>query len=144
MFGAITQGIVPYILAALGIVVVLFSIYFFWSQAKIEKQAKDILAYEITVQSQQDALIQLGADVETIKDINKELSTIERDSAENAAKLADTLRGLETVAKEKPVIVERLVNDSARNRVRCFELATGAQPLEDEVNTTCPHLLRDR
>ena len=107
----------------------------------MEKQAKEILAYEITIDSQKKALVQLGVDIETIKQINSGLSNVERENAENASKLADKLSNLGTYAKEKPDIVQRLVNESADMRIRCFALATGAKPLENEVNNVCPHLL---
>ena len=134
--------------AIIGVVFVVmilgFTGYFYWSQAKIEKQGKEILAYEITVQSQQTALEQLGVDVETIKTINKELAEIERDSAAASAALADTLRKLENTANARPTLVERLINNASRDRNRCFELATGATPLEtDRDNRVCPQLVEE-
>lgn len=136
------SGITPYLLGAIFIILTGFGLYFWWSQSKIENQARDLLAYEITIQTQQQALIQLGADVKMIKDINKELTNVERDSASNAATLADKLSSLEEFAKAKPGLAEERVNAAAVARLRCFELATGAQPKKNETNSVCPHLLK--
>lgn len=128
------------IAAGVGVIITI-GLYFLWTQNTIANQHKELLAYEITVQSQLSALDALEDDIQTIKNINNDLTTIERSAAENASALADTLGGIGRIAVSKPSIVEDLINDSAIARIRCFSLATGADSIEGEINKTCPHLI---
>lgn len=137
IFGSMTK--------IMGITLVLVTIgsgiYFWWSQNKLEKQAQELLAQKITIETQTKALESLKIDIDNIQNINRELTELERESNERLNKLQDTLRGLERLTIEKPEMVERLINDSVKQRIRCFELATGAKPLKDEKNDVCPQFL---
>lgn len=142
--GFVSSGITPYVIAGIAVLILGFAGYFYWSQSKIEDLVKAKVAYEITIQTQQQALQQLGVDIEVIKQVNAELAEIERDNADAASKLADKLSQLKEIVKEKPGIVQDLVNKASKERNRCFALATGAKPEKKETNSVCPHLLKVR
>lgn len=135
-------GITTYLMVGVGVLTLAFGVYFFWSQAELSKRSAEITALAISNKNKDNALEQLGVDIESIKTINEQLADIERESARSAADLADTLSGLDRIAREKPKIVEKLVNDASKERNRCFALATGAKPEKNEKNDTCPHFLK--
>ncbi len=135
-------GLNKYIIIAFSIFILMFGGYFWYSQNEIATLNKTIVAKDIALDEQNKLITNLKIDVESIKQVNKELSIVEREATENASRLSDKLRNLGTIAKEKPIIVQDLINQSAVNRIRCFELATGAEPKKDEINKTCPHLLK--
>ena len=118
-----------------------FLAYFFWSQNIIKKKNQEILVSQITIETQELAFSQLETDISSIKNINSDLLIIERNNNTNSSELSDTLSGLDRIARQKPKIVEELVNTSAKERVRCISLATGAEKEIEEINNTCPHII---
>lgn len=130
------KSVIVYVVVAL-----LIGGYFFWSQKKISNQADTISKYETAIDLQNKTINNLHADIEQIKKINNDLIKIERESAANASELSDKLRKLESVAKTNPSVVEKIINDAAKDRNRCFEIATGSPLKENEENAVCPHFV---
>lgn len=89
--------------------------------------------------------LQLLAD--SIKNQQDAIDRLNRRQSQNADAL-DKLRqkfsdrDIGTDAKRDPVSVEKEVNQSEKDRARCYQLATGSQQREGEVNSVCPQLLR--
>ena len=106
------------------------------------------------IQEQKDLLKQMVEDVAAIQQTNRDLQNL----AERYRGEVDTLtkkfsqdargnpRDFGQLAREKPELVERLVNRGTRNAMRCLELASGAVHTQEElaakssgeINKECP------
>jgi len=108
------------------------------------------------VQQQQEAIKQIQAEQQKIKDINNELNTtikLQNKDMENLKDRFNTTanggkRDFGKTASSKPAAVARVVNEGTINALRCLELATGAPlteaeknaKLPSEINKECPSL----
>ena len=106
------------------------------------------------VREQQALMKQMAEDIAKIQDINRELAeTTGRHRAEVDAltrKFSQDAKGqprdFGQFAKERPELVERLVNRGTRNAMRCLEIASGAPHTQEElaaksaseINKECP------
>jgi multidrug resistance efflux pump len=148
LFSFISSGTTPYFLSIIGVLIIGFTLYFFWAQASLASNTKKIAAYQMTISAYEKTLAQYGSDIKKIKNVNTELSKIERDSAESLDSLSTRLREFEGVVKQskgnkdKTEAVKTTVNDNTKLRLRCLELATGAAPRKNEKNAICPHILK--
>ena len=106
------------------------------------------------IQEQKDLLKQMVEDVAAIQQTNRDLQNL----AERYRGEVDTLtkkfsqdargnpRDFGQLARERPELVERLVNRGTRNAMRCLELASGAVHTQEElaaktsaeINKECP------
>lgn len=106
------------------------------------------------IQEQQALMKQMSEDIAKIQDINRELG----DQARRYQSEVDSLsrkfsqdargqpRDFGAFAKEKPDLVEKLVNRGTKNAMRCLEIASGAPRTEQElaaktaseINKECP------
>lgn len=144
IFSLIQNKIALVTIITVGLMIVGFAAYFKWSQSELQKQASKLTSYEITIKTQEKALVQMGIDSKLIVDINKGLLDVERLGAIRERELAKTLTKLERAASGKPKLVEKLVNDAGRARNRCIEIATGAPLMKNETNRVCPQLMEKR
>lgn len=95
-----------------------------------------------SINKQQDVIDRAYKDIEEIRSINSSLQTeSERQQAELKAlndKFAVNAKGEKrdfgAIAKEKPKVIEKLINRGTKNVVRCLELASGAELTESEIN----------
>lgn len=108
------------------------------------------------VQQQQEAIKQIQAEQQKIKDINNELNTtikLQNKDMENLKDRFNTTanggkRDFGKTASSNPSAVARAVNKGTVNALRCLELATGAPlteaeknaKLPSEINKECPSL----
>jgi len=98
------------------------------------------------VQQQSEAIKQLQADQQKIKDINNELNTtikLQNKDMENlkdrfSTNAAGEKRDFGKTAAAKPTSLERAVNRGTVNALRCLEIASGAPLTEAEKNATKP------
>jgi hypothetical protein len=106
------------------------------------------------IQEQQALMKQMTEDIAAIQQINRDLSDIVgKHKAEVDAlsrKFSQDARGqprdFGNFAKEKPELVERLINRGTKNAMRCLEIASGAPRTEQElaaktateINKECP------
>lgn len=113
-----------------------------------ERQLKEGIA------EQQRLMDRMRADVAAIQKINQELNTTVRRQADEVTALTrkfsqdsqGNARDFGEFAKEKPGLVERLVNRGTANAYRCMELASGsphtaeelAATTRDAINRECP------
>lgn len=126
----------------IGLMVLGFTGYFYWAQSKIDNQTKQLLTYEISLKNQESIISKLNRDIGKIKEINTNLTKIERDSTQNASLLADNLLEIEKLSKTNLPEAEAKIINLSKDRIRCFEFATGSLPIKNEKNTVCPHLLK--
>ena len=106
------------------------------------------------VQEQQALMKQMAEDIAKIQDINRELAeqttkhraevdALSRNFSQDAK---GQPRDFGQFAKEKPELVERLVNRGTKNAMRCLEIASGAPRTPEElaaksateINKECP------
>ena len=94
------------------------------------------------IQEQKELLKQMVEDIAAIQQINRDLSgVVERHRNEVDAltkKFSQDAKGqprdFGQLAKEKPELVERLINRGTKNAMRCLEIASGAPRTEQETN----------
>jgi hypothetical protein len=98
------------------------------------------------VRLQQEAMAQMKADQEKIKELNNELNTtikLQNKDMENlkdrfSTNAAGEKRDFGKTAAAKPTSLERAVNRGTVNALRCLEIASGAPLTEAEKNATKP------
>lgn len=108
------------------------------------------------VRLQNEAMAQMRADQEKIKELNNELNTTIKLQNKDMENLKDRFsttasgekRDFGKTAAQKPASLERAVNRGTVNALRCLEIASGS-PLTDaeknatkpsEINRECPSL----
>lgn len=117
-----------------------------------ENEAKLIEA----VKDQKELIQQMAQDVKAIQQANKELNeTAERlrgDAEALSKKFKSDAQGnsrdFGILAREKPDLVQRLVNRGTRSAMRCLEIASGAPRTKEEIeaksaseiNRECPSI----
>jgi multidrug resistance efflux pump len=98
------------------------------------------------VRLQNEAMAQMKADQEKIKELNSELNTtikLQNKDMENlkdrfTVNAAGEKRDFGKTAAAKPTSLERAVNRGTVNALRCLEIASGAPLTEAEKNATKP------
>lgn len=98
------------------------------------------------IQKQNEALEQMKADQQKIKDLNNELNTTIKLQNKDMENLKDRFttsangekRDFGKAAAAKPTSLERAVNRGTVNALRCLEIASGAPLTEAEKNATKP------
>lgn len=149
--GAIVKAI-----AAIFITVVIAGGLWYVSNLKADlvQSRENARKLEEGIQEQKDLLKQMVEDIAAIQQTNRDLQNLaERQRGEVEAlskKFSQDARGnprdFGQLAREKPELVERLVNRGTRNAMRCLELASGAAHTKEElaakssgeINKECP------
>ena len=98
------------------------------------------------VRQQNEAMAQMKADQQKIKELNNELNTtikLQNKDMENlkdrfSTNAAGEKRDFGKTAAAKPTSLERAVNRGTVNALRCLEIASGALLTEAEKNATKP------
>ena len=98
------------------------------------------------VRLQQEAMAQMKADQEKIKELNNELNTTIKLQNKDMENLKDRFttsasgekRDFGKAAAKKPASLERAVNRGTVNALRCLEIASGSPLTEAEKNATKP------
>lgn len=123
-------------------------------KADLVQSQENARRLEEGIQEQKDLLKQMVEDVAAIQQTNRDLQNL----AERYRGEVDTLtkkfsqdargnpRDFGQLARERPELVERLVNRGTRNAMRCLELASGAVHTREElaakssgeINKECP------
>lgn len=94
------------------------------------------------IEDQQEIIIKQTVDVQQIKEINSSLNTIisrqqkqirELDEKFNITASGES-RDLGKITRAKPGLVNKIVNSATDNVNRCFELASGAELKEEDLN----------
>lgn len=95
---------------------------------------------ERSVESQKELLQKQKQDFEDIlesnKQLNKLISTLQKDLDELDKRFNKGKRDIGKLAIEKTAPVERVINKGSNNATRCIELASGAKHTEEELKAT--------
>jgi chromosome segregation ATPase len=112
--------------------------YFYYTdtQKTIATLTENNAKLEIAVATNEQTIDSLQADYALMAEENNRLNAayteIRRQNSRLASKLADMDLGL--LAAEKPDSIERAVNNGTANVLRCYELLSGAELTEEELN----------
>lgn len=114
----------------------------FWyykdSQSRIEALTANNAKLEIAVQTQTQALESIQADYarasEELNKVNDEFRVIRNQNNILANKLAEHDIGV--LGAARPDSVQRVVNNASRKALRCFEILSGAELTQTEMEAT--------
>ena len=149
--GAIIRSIVVLIIA---LIIAAGLWYVSNVKADLVQSQENARRLEEGIKEQKDLLRQMVEDIAAIQQTNRDLQNL----AERYRGEVDTLskkfsqdargnpRDFGQLARERPELVERLVNRGTRNAMRCLELASGAAHTQQElaakssaeINKECP------
>lgn len=138
------MNIKSYIILGLAAFCALSSIYFFYAQHEIKTLSSKIATYELTIEQQNAIITRLNTDMTKIKVINDSLVKIERNANTELLNQIDTMKKLKNTTEHKKTIVQKLINNGSKERIRCFELATGAPSEINEKNSLCTYMLEQK
>lgn len=114
------------------------------------------------VEQQQQAIDQMQKDVRVSQRLSRELNAAMKSQRRDVENLRDRLQErqdqngnqvtLGDLAAQKPVLIERRINQGTNNAYRCMEIASGAPLTEQEqnaikpseINPECPGLANPR
>jgi len=124
------------------IVIALMGAGGFWyykdSQSRIELLTANNAKLEIAVQTQTQALESIQADYarasEELTKVNDEFRVIRNQNNILANKLAE--HDLGVLGASRPDSVQRVINNASRKALRCFELLSGAEFTQAEMEAT--------
>jgi TolA-binding protein len=145
MFGV--GGAIKAIVALVIVLIVAVSGYFLINlKADLAIAQENSKKLEEGVRLQQEAMAQMKADQEKIRELNNELNTtikLQNKDMENlkdrfSTNAAGDKRDFGKTAAAKPTSLERAVNRGTVNALRCLEIASGAPLTEAEKNATKP------
>ena len=98
------------------------------------------LKLEQSVESQKAVIQQMKADFEAILESNKKLNvllqTFKKDLDDLDKRFNKGKRDVGKLAIDRTKAIERIINKGANNAKRCVELASGAEPTEEEIKAT--------
>ena len=149
--GAVIRSIVALIIA---LIIAAGLWYVSNVKADLVQSQENARRLEEGIKEQKDLLRQMVEDIAAIQQTNRDLQNL----AERYRGEVDTLtkkfsqdargnpRDFGQLARERPELVERLVNRGTRNAMRCLELASGAAHTQQElaakssaeINKECP------
>ena len=93
-------------------------------KAVIEQQLKDVKAIRVAIVEQETLNKRLN---ESLKDLRDKFHKVNSSGKK---------RDIGALAKDKPRLIERVINTGTRNALRCMEISMGAKLTEKEVNAT--------
>ena len=95
---------------------------------------------ETAITAQNKVLEQQKADFEAILESNKKLNvllqTFKKDLDDLDKRFNKGKRDVGKLAIDRTKAIERIINKGANNAKRCVELASGAEPTEEEIKAT--------
>lgn len=145
MFGV--GGAIKAIVALIIVLIVAAGGYFLINlKADLAIAQENAKKLEEGVRLQNEAMAQMKADQEKIKQLNNELNTTIKLQNKDMENLKDRFttsangekRDFGKTAAQKPTSLERAVNRGTVNALRCLEIASGAPLTEAEKNATKP------
>lgn len=155
MFGL--PQIIKYVAILLSIVIVAAGLWYVMNlKADLAISRENNSKLEQGIESQKLLMQQMREDIALIQKTNKELqelATAQRAEVEALSnKFSQDARGQSRdfglLAKEKPGLIERLINRGTRNAMRCLEIASGSPRTKEEmeavtssqINKECPSI----
>lgn len=140
---------------ALALAIVTGGFYWYYenSQERISTLNQNNARLETAVSIGEETISSLQRDYEQaqkeIRQLNQKFQNIRQQNTELRERLSDHDIGV--LAKAKPGLVERVINNASDNAGRCFEILSGAELTEEEknaenarqFNAECPWLYDD-
>lgn len=134
-------GMSKYLLIGMAVMVAMFGLYFAWSQHQIKEYVNTIALQNVQIASNAVQIKQLEQDAADIKKANQELQLLKEEDDMQKASLNKILPKLNAISTKKAKLLEDLINNGTKNRLRCLALATGSPSELNEINKLCPQLL---
>lgn len=140
---------IPYIKITI-ILTIVGAVTFFWFDYKrLQTKSVDlentVIEFEQRVNQQEAIIDKIKLNVEEQKKIRDELkkdinkAQKEVESLNNIVKDHDFAK----IADKKRNLLEKRINNGTSDVIRCFELATGNVPKQNEINKNCPSLIHN-
>jgi hypothetical protein len=155
MFGI--PQIIKYVAILLSIVIVAAGLWYVMNlKADLAISRENSAKLEQGIESQKLLMQQMREDIAEIQKVNKELHELANTQRAEVEALSNKFsqdargqsRDFGSLAKEKPGLIERLINRGTRNAMRCLEIASGAPRTKEEleavtssqINKECPSI----
>ena len=155
MFGL--PQIIKYVAILLSIVIVAAGLWYVMNlKADLAISRENNAKLEQGIESQKALMQQMREDIAEIQRVNKELHELANTQRAEVEALSNKFsqdargqaRDFGLLAKEKPGLIERLINRGTRNAMRCLEIASGAPRTKEEleavtsstINKECPSI----
>ena len=112
-------------------------------KATITSQQNLLVANDLKIQEQDKVIIQTIEDIRLQKEINDDLRADVSSAANRARDMENRFnkvsklmgeRDFGKLAVAKPDVVQRLINNGTTEMIRCFEISSGSDLTEEEVN----------
>jgi len=112
--------------------------YYQNTQETIRILRENEVKLKAAVETQEEAIASLQSDYQSIMEENNRINEAYADIRRQNSRLSSKLAGMDLglIAAEKPDSIERAVNRGTVNAGRCFELLSGAELSEEEINAT--------
>jgi len=138
------MGILSYIKIA-GVLLLLSAIagaawYYKWSQAEILVLNKNNMTLEIAVKTNERTIKALQTGIIQAAKAHKRVSNSFAKTRKDNVRLKNLLskHDLGFLAQKKPGLIQNRINNGTSNSMRCFEIASGAELTDQELNATKP------
>jgi cell division protein FtsB len=138
------MGLTGYMMIGIGVLVLIFGAYFEYSQHQIKEYINTIALQNVQIASNTVQIKQLEKDAVDIKAANNKLTNIKQKDEAEKARLNNILRKLNSIPTAKANLLQDMINNGVKERLRCLALATGSPPEPLEVNHLCPQLLPEK
>lgn len=155
MFGI--PQIIKYVAILLSILIVAAGLWYVMNlKADLAISRENNAKLEQGIESQKLLMQQMREDIAEIQRVNKELHDLANTQRAEVEALSNKFsqdargqaRDFGLLAKEKPGLIERLINRGTRNAMRCLEIASGAPRTKEEleavtsstINKECPSI----
>jgi hypothetical protein len=149
---------------AVAVLIVVFGLYAYVQSLRADLATSEAnnVTLSTAVEQQQQAIDQMQKDVRVSQRLSRELDAAMKSQRRDVEKLRDRLQErqdqdgnqvtLGDLAAQKPVLIERRINQGTNNAYRCMEIASGAPLTEQEqnaikpseINPECPGLANPR
>lgn len=127
-----------------GLILVLVGAFWYVTglRADLERSQQNVDTLERSVQEQTQLIDRMQRDQQEILDAREEMQEIVRRQSNEIDELrsrfdksADgTERDFGRIAVSKPGLVENIINRASSEAIRCMEIASGAEPTQEEVD----------
>lgn len=140
---------IPYIKYAF-ILSIIGAVTFFWFDYKrlqnksIELQTT-VETFEQRLSEQSQLIDQIKINVEEQKKIRDDLNKTIAKSQKEVERINNLVKDHDftKIANKKRTLLEKRINNGTDDVMRCFELATGIIPKQNESNKNCPSLINN-
>ena len=149
--------IIKYVAILLSILIVAAGLWYVMNlKADLAISRENSAKLEQGIESQKLLMQQMREDIAEIQRVNKELHELANTQRAEVEALSNKFsqdargqsRDFGSLAKEKPGLIERLINRGTRNAMRCLEIASGSPRTKEEleavtssqINKECPSI----